>query len=162
MHSGFTPISSESRDLGFCPSQTLNQLLRRAPSVRTGASDPRKQSAWPNDWFEKPSCCNSVAELEPIRNQPFHSNALRQRTHHVLQPLAHQHDLHAGIDQRLKLTRTIAFQLGLQLVLEVFFAQQIESVAPDPPQNRVHDTSRKYPVRAIKTCTHHSPRAHHT
>ncbi len=78
----------------------------------------------------------------------------------MLQPLAHQHDLHAGIDQRLKLTRTIAFQLGLQLVLEVFFAQQIESVAADPPQNGVHNTSRKYPVRAIKKRTHHCHREH--
>ena len=49
---------------------------------------------------------------------------LRQRTHHVFQALAHQDDLIARIQTRLKLFYSIDFQVWLQFVLEVFFTQQ--------------------------------------
>ena len=74
----------------------------------------------------------------------------RQRTHHLLQPLAHQHHLRAGILQRLQLLHAFFLQQRLQLVLELFLAQQIKPVARDPAQYGMHDPRRRLPVRRIK------------
>ena len=73
---------------------------------------------------------------------------LRQGTHHVLQALAYQDDLIARFDARLKQLHTINFQVRLQLVLEVFFTQQIEPVAADSTQHGVHHPGGKDAVGA--------------
>ncbi len=74
----------------------------------------------------------------------------RQRSHHMLQPLAHQHHIHARRLQRLQLPHSFFFEQRLQLVFEFFFAQQIKPVASNPAQHGVHDPSRRHAVRRIQ------------
>ena len=74
----------------------------------------------------------------------------RQRTHHMLKPLAHQHHLGARRLQCLQVAHAFFLQQRLQLVLEFFFAQQIEPVACNSAQHGMHNSSRRLPVRRIQ------------
>ena len=74
----------------------------------------------------------------------------RQRPHHMIQPLAHQHHIHARRLQRLQMPHSFFFQQRLQLVFEFFFAQQIEPVARDPAQHGMHDASRGHAIAAYR------------
>src|SRR5208337_660197 len=92
----------------------------------------------------------AIAEVEAIRNNPPYAQMARQRAHHMLQPLAHQHHVDAGCLQRLQVPHPFFFEQRLQLVLEFFFAQQIEAVASNSAQHGVHDSSCGHAVRRIQ------------
>ena len=74
----------------------------------------------------------------------------------MIQSLAHQDDILPGTHQRLKLAHTLRLELRLQVVLEVFFAQQIKAVAADAPQHAVHHAGGKFPVQRIQERAQHS------
>src|SRR5260370_17301518 len=85
----------------------------------------------------------------------------RQRTHHVLQPLTHQHHIHAGCLQCFQVPHSFFFEQGLQLVFEFFLAQQIEPVARNPSQHGVNDPSRGHAVRRVQKWTQQRHQKHH-
>ena len=75
---------------------------------------------------------------------------LRQRTHHVLQPLAHQHNVRPGFHQLLHLANAPFFEARLQLVEEELFPEQVKTVAGDSAQHSMHRAGSKLAVRGIK------------
>ena len=74
----------------------------------------------------------------------------------MLEALAYQDDFIASCDVRLKQLHAINFEIGLQLVLEVFFAQQIEPVAADSPKHGMNDPGGEDAVHGIKKRPQHS------
>ena len=74
----------------------------------------------------------------------------------MIQTLADQHHLSARIDQSSKFFHACSFQLRLQLVLEIFLAQQIEAVAADATQYGVNHSRREHPVRSVQKRTQQS------
>src|SRR6266851_1857558 len=78
------------------------------------------------------------------------SEVLRQRTHQMVQPLAHQHNVCSGAEKFLDLFHSMRFQLGFQLVLEIFLAQKIQAVAGYTPQGGVNHASSELAVSGVK------------
>ena len=119
-------------------------------TIGPGLRNPGKQSSRTNDRTQQSSGRHTVAKLQAIRNDPPHTHMPRQRTHHVIQPLAYQHHFRARILQRLEFLHSFFFQERLQLVLKFFFSQQIEPVPGDPTQYRVDDPRRRLAVQRIE------------
>ena len=82
--------------------QIAHRSLHGTPAIRPGAVDAGEKSPRPHHRLQKSAGSNSVAKFEAVGDQPLHSQMLRQRTHHMLQALAHQHDFVAGFDAGLK------------------------------------------------------------
>src|SRR5579871_2423904 len=80
----------------------------------------------------------------------LHAQMLRQGPHHVLERLAHQHDLGTGLHQFPHLLNTGLFQVRLQLVLKELFAQQVEAVARYAAEYGVDYARGKFPVRGVQ------------
>ena len=64
--------------------------------------------------------------------------------------LAHQNHISAGLHEFLYLLNALFFQVRLQLVLEIFFAQQIQAVAGDAAQHGVHHARGEFAIGGIK------------
>ena len=79
----------------------------------------------------------------------------------MLQSLTHQHDPVASLDASFKQLHAINFQVGLQLVLEVFLAQQVQAVAADSAQHSVHAPGGKDTVGGIKKWPQDRHQQHH-
>ncbi len=135
--------------------QLPRQGLRRPPPIRTLLSDSRECSPRPDHRLQQPSRRHAVAKLQPIRHHTFHSEMLRQRLHHVFQPLTHQHHIRAGAHQFPHSFRPVRLQLRFQFVLEIFLTQQVQPVPRHAPQRRVHHARRKLAVRRIKKRSQH-------
>src|SRR5258708_19908097 len=78
------------------------------------------------------------------------SEVLRQRTHQMVQSLAHQHHVCSGAEKFLDLFHSMRFQLGFQLVLEIFLAQKIQTVAGYTAQGGVNHASSELAVGGVK------------
>ncbi len=136
-------ITADSRTLTLGKTEIVDQSFRRTSAVGSRAADAREQASRPHHRFQQASGGNPVAKFETVGDQPLHSQMLRQGTHDVIQTLAHQDDLIAGLHACPKLFHSIGFKIWLQFVLEIFFAQQIQPVAADSAQHRVHHPGGK-------------------
>src|SRR5216684_1269531 len=81
------------------------------------------------------------------------SEVLRQRTHKVVQSLAHQHNICSCAEKFLDLFHSVRFELGFQLVLKIFLAQKIQTVAGYTAQGCVNHASSELAVGGVKKRT---------
>ena len=73
----------------------------------------------------------------------------------MVQSLAHQHHVGARTQKFSHLFHAFGFQPRFQPVLEIFFSQQIETIASHAAQHGVHHARRKLPVHRIQKRTQH-------
>ena len=67
------------------------QRLRSAPPVRSLFPDQRECSTRPDDRLQQAARSYAIAKLQPVGYDMFHPQMLGQRTHNVIESLAHQH-----------------------------------------------------------------------
>ena len=73
----------------------------------------------------------------------------------MLQALADQHDICPGLNQLLHFAHASLFELRLQLVVEEFFAQQIQAVTGHAAQDGMHRPCSKFAIGGVKKRTQH-------
>ena len=73
----------------------------------------------------------------------------------MIESLAYQNDLCAGLHKLLNRLHTFRFQARFQLVLEVFFAQEIQAIAGHAAQNRVNHPGGEFAVGGVEKWTQH-------
>ena len=110
----------------------------------------RECPAWADHRIEQPTGGDAVAKLQAVGDHVLHSQMLRQRTHHLLESLADQNDISATFNQLLYLRYSTRLQAWLQLVLEIFLAQQVEAVAADAAQDGVHHARGKFAIGRVQ------------
>src|SRR4029077_12653302 len=108
--------------------QVPRQSLGRSTSVRTGFPNGREDTARTHYRIQQPASCPAIAKLQTVRHESSDSKMLRQWPHEVVKALTDQYNVHPGANQFLNLLHTTLLQPGLELVLEVFFTQQIQSI----------------------------------
>ena len=79
----------------------------------------------------------------------------------MLQPLADEDDFIPSLNPGSKHLHSIDFQVRLQLILKVFFAQEIKPVAADSAQNGMDDPGREYTVGGVQEGAQHRHQQHH-
>src|SRR2546427_9796783 len=121
----------------FFESQVTKQLLgAEAPSCLAAPENCQRPPGTYNR-VEQTAGGNTIAELQPVGHNSFDPQVLRQRPHDVIQALADEDDLPVLSDPFAQLRHAFAPELMLQLVLEVFFAEQIQAVAAHTAQEHV-------------------------
>ena len=118
-----------------CPSGPASRIRAKIPRGRiTGLNNAAGSDA--------------VAKIQPVGDDPPHAQMPRQWPHHVIQPLAHQNHVGSGCLQSPQLPNSFFFEQRLELVFKFFFAQQVQPVARDAAQHRMHNPGSRYPIRA--------------
>ena len=126
------------------------QSLGSSASIRHIVIKRRKSPARTDHRLKEPAGRNSAPKVQAIRDDALHAKVLGKRTHDVVECLADQDNIRAGADQFPNLFRATFFQVRLELVLEVFFAQQIEPVLADPAQNRMNHAGGELTVGGVQ------------
>ena len=67
----------------------------------------------------------------------------------MVESLAHQDNLRALLLQLLQASQSVRLEIGLHFVLEILFAQQVESISAHPAQHAIDDPRRKHPVARV-------------
>ena len=93
--------------------QLSRQSLRSPAPVWILFPNARERSARSNDRLQQSSRRRATAKLQTVGHDPLDAQILRQRAHHVVQPLADQHNLRAGFHQFLHFAHAAVFQAGL-------------------------------------------------
>ena len=96
--------------------------FRSATAIGHVLAKPGERAPRTNHRIKQPTGRHAVAELQTIGDDVLHPEMLRQRPHHVVQGLAYQDDIRAGLHELLNLLHAALFQARPQFVLEVFFA----------------------------------------
>ena len=92
--------TADSRAFTLGRAEIADQTFRGSPAIGPGASDAGEQASRADHRFQQAAGGNAVAKFQPVGDQPLHSQMLRQRTHDMFQPLAHQDNFIAGLDAR--------------------------------------------------------------
>ena len=142
-------ISAAGGPAGTLPSALRSKAQRSGLRGRiTGSS--RRPVATP---------LRNSSRLETRRETP---KILRQRPHHVIEALAHQHYVLRSLFRHAfsQPLHALRLQLLFQDVFEIFLAQQIQAVARDPGQKRVQHTRGEYAVAGVKEWPHQRQQQH--
>ena len=134
-------------------SESVHPSRRTLLPIRPRFANPSKQPPGTYYRTQQSPRRHSIPKIEPVCNNPAHSQMPRQRPHHMLQPLTHEHHIGACGLQSLQLPHSLLLKQRLQLVFEFFFAQQIKPVTSDSAEDSVHDSSRGDPVCRIQEWT---------
>ena len=121
----------------FFESQVTKQLPGTEGPSCLAAPENRQRPPRTYDRVEQTAGGNTIAELQPVGHNSFDPQVLRQRPHDVIQALADEDDLPILGHPFAQLRHAFAAELTLQHVLEVFFAEQIQTVAAHAAQQRV-------------------------
>ena len=113
---------------------------------RNGAKAP----AGTNHWIKQSAGSGAVAKFQAVGDDALDSEVLGQRAHHVLERLADQNHVGAGFHKLLHCPNTFWLQARLELVLEIFFSQQVQTIPGYAAQDCVHDAGGKLAVGGIK------------
>ena len=81
---------------------------------------------------------------------------LRKRPHDVIERLTDEHHIAALLDQLPKLLHAGGPKLRFQNVFKIFFAQQIQAIAGDSGQQRVHHARGKSAIDDVKERPKHA------
>jgi hypothetical protein len=84
--------------------------------VRILFPNARERPARPDDRLYQPAGRGAIAKIQAVGHNPLDAQVLRQRTHHVLQSLADEHDVRTCLHQVQHLAHASLLQPRLQLV----------------------------------------------
>jgi hypothetical protein len=79
--------------------QPAQEFVAWDPAVGAAARDPRQGSARAHDRIEQPPRRLAIAKFQPVRDDRFNPEMVRQRPQHVFQELPHQNDTLAVADR---------------------------------------------------------------
>ena len=129
--------------------QVPGELLARDSAVGIAAQKPRQGTPRADDRVEQTAGGAPLAKFETVCEQAFDTKIPRQRTHHVVEALADQHDGLAHRERFLQLFHASALELRPQDIVEILFAEKVKAVAADAAEQRVQKPRRKNAVRSV-------------
>ena len=84
-----------------------------------------------------PTCGMAISKFQTIGDKRIDAEVLGQWTHNMVERLTHQHNPLASAHRIQQLFGSLFANLWLEDVMEIFFAQQIQTVQADTTQQRV-------------------------
>src|SRR5216684_5206891 len=107
--------------------------------VGAATGDPGQRTARTHDRVKQPARRLAVAKFEAVRDKRLDSEMVRQRPKNVFEKLPDQDDALAVAYCFEQVFGGLAAQLRLQDVVKVLFAEKIQAIAADPPQQNVQE-----------------------
>src|SRR5262249_22264674 len=92
----------------------------------------------------------AVAKFQPIAENTFDTEIAGERTHDVLQTLAHEDNLAISSHPFFESCDAGRFQLRFQNILEVFLAKEVKAILADAAQQNVKHASSKNAFGRVK------------
>src|SRR6266436_6370621 len=118
-------------------------------AVHGAASQPCEGTARANHRFAKTPGGFAVAKFQSIRNKTFGAEIFGHRTEDMLEKLADEDDPVAVTDRFNQFVHSFTAHFGFQFVLEVFFAEEIETISGDAAEDAVKQAGGKGPAGEI-------------
>src|SRR5260370_29978762 len=140
--------------------QVPGELLARDCAVGIAAQKPGQGPPRADDRLEQTASGAPLAKFETVCEQALDTKMPRQRTHHVVEALADQHDGLARRERLLQLFHACALELRLQNIVKILFAEKIKAVAADAAEQRVQKSRRKNTGRTVIHSAQKHPQGH--
>ena len=151
----FGSLSGQNRLLKLLGTGRKSKVAQEAigghAAVRAALEGPRLRAARTNYRVEQAARGKTVAKFEAVRDKTPDPEIVCQRAHHMLKPLADQHDISGAVRRYPFPHACHAFRLELlfQHIFEVFLTEQVQAVSRHPRQQRVENTSGENPVAGV-------------
>src|SRR6185437_180816 len=107
-----------------------------------------------------PPCRQSVAKLQPVRNQHPNAQMLSQRAHYVVEALAYQHYFLSVRLRFLQFVDAPLLQRGFQQILKILLPQEVKPVTANSAQDRVQQARGERAIRQVEDGTRQRQRKH--
>ena len=117
--------------------QVAREPFGRDAPVGLSADDPRQRLSRPDHRREQSARGQAVAKFEAVGDQALDPEMPRQRPHDVVEPLTDQYDARAARLRLLQVRHPVGLQLRLEDVVEILFAEKVQTVATHAAQQGV-------------------------